>query len=529
MLIKDSHKSSNEFFILLFIKLIGFIFLFAFIDSCFQYKTLIGENGCAPIASFLQETKKQFGSAAIWKFPSLFWLSSSDNFILTVFLIGILASISVIASRFTGLSLFLSLLCWLSVINTGSDFFLYIWDTLLIEAGFIAFLVSYIYKNEKYIRLVNITLWLLAFRLWFSMGIVTVLHNNTVPLNGQFIAYFFQNQPMPSKLAFFAYHFHPFAHTLIGLFLLMVEVIVPFAILHAKTRGIAFYIFVFFSILIFLVGNYAWFNLLSIILAIPLLIQTKQGEYIYHKTKRLKLTGLRLAFNSASRVIIPIIYTQIILQSLLLIFICFPLGNRYLNFLNYYSDSPNFLAWENKNYFTKILSVPIHLGTNLKIANPYGVFKGIPVKRWEIAFEVCNDTVKGPFKKVPYQYKPGFNSGSSFFAPHHPRLEQQLFYEAQQGNFSANYTPYQNKLNTVCWTQNYLKRLFDSDKAENGSYTYVKINVIELRYNTTSDYAITGLLWQKRNVFSYYVNEKSVNCALIKSDNFLKYNKHSEK
>ncbi len=530
MLIKESHNNSSEFFITLFIKLIGFVFLFAFLDSFVQYKILIGENGCAPIASFLKEAKIQFGNTAIWKFPSLFWFSSSNNFIVTIFIIGVLSSISVVLGRFVSISLLVSLTCWLSIINAGSDFFLYIWDTFLMEAGFITFLVSIIYKHEKYFRLTHFILWFIAFRLWFSMGIVTILHNNSVPINGAFIKYFLQNQPMPSKLAFYTFHLPPYIHTLASIILIAVEVIAPFAIIYKKTRGIAFYIFTIFSVLIFLIGNYAWFNILSIIMAIPLLINTSQGERIYNRLKHIKLKTIRLNSINTLRIIVPIIYFQICLQTLLLIFLFFPIGNRYLNFLNYYDNTSTFLNWKNKNYFTSILSLPIQLGTNLKLANPYGVFKGIPIKRWEIEFEVCNDTIKGPFKKIPYSYKPGFTDGSSFFAPHHPRLEQQLFYEAQQGNFSNNYTPYQNKLSKLNWTTKYIENLLHSSYFNNNNYNkYIKVNIIELIFNSKTDYDITGTVWQKKIIFSYFINDKSVNCPLISNNDFIKYKKHSIK
>lgn len=527
MLIKESHKNSYEFFITLFIKLLGFIFLFAFIDSFFQYKSLIGANGYAPVTSFLHEAQIQFGAAAIWKFPSLFWIYASDNFICIIFIIGIIASLAVLLGRFISVSLFLTVVCWLSILNNGSDFFLYIWDTLLLEAGFISFLISFLYRNEKYKGLVLFVLWFFAFRLWFSMGIVTILYNNSVALNGEFIKYFFQNQPMPSKLAFYAYHLPPIVHSLISTILVIIEIVVPFTIIHKKTRGIAFYIFFTFSMLIFLVGNYAWFNPLSMIISIPLLIDTKQGERIHDKLKKYKITTLRLVSFNLFELIVPTIYFQITLQMLLLIFMFTPLGNRYLNFLNYYNYNPGFLEWENKNYFNKILSLPIQLGSNFKLANPYGVFKGIPVKRWEIEFEVCNDTIKGPFKKIPYFYKPGYNSGFSFFAPHHPRFEQQLFYEAQQGNFTSNYTPYQNKLYNLCWTRNYVKQLLKSNTFFNhATYNNVKISIVQLNFNTLKAYRINGNVWEKETVFSYFVSDKMFNCSLINNDDFITYSKH---
>jgi hypothetical protein len=517
----------------IFIRLVSLVFLFAFIDSVLQFNYLIGENGCAPVRDFLNTAHSLYGSRAFFKFPGLFWISSTNLFISCVFILGIISSLLSVLGISVSLNLLISFICWLSVVNSGSDFFIYIWDTLLLEAGFIAFLVSFVNHSTKYDRLIFFLLWLLAFRLWFSMGLVTLLYNSTVGMNASFMKFFFQNQPMPTNAAFFMYHLPASVQGFLSAILVVVEVIFPLLIFINRFRAVVFVAFFIFSILTEICGNYAWFNILTVIVCIPLLVNTSLGEKISARIARIPLKRINWDLRLNSRIVLSLIYFQIFLQILFLIFLFFPIGNRYLNFLNYYNYAPEFTSWVEKSTVNKVITFPIYVGSNFKLANPYGVFKGIPVKRWEIEFERCKDTLDANGERVKYHYKPGMSDGSSYFAPHFPRLEQQLFYESQHGSFYRHYTPFDPGFSNICWTKGFISRLKNSHDYTNmnNSMTvnapkFVKLKVVDLSFNSWERYTESGDIWTKKEVFSFFVPDNSINCPLIPDAYFENYQKH---
>src|SRR5215213_1076898 len=62
----------------LFLRLLGVVYLCAFASMWVQVRGLFGSRGVLPVAEFLQMAQEQLGSDAYWRLPTLFWLDSSD-------------------------------------------------------------------------------------------------------------------------------------------------------------------------------------------------------------------------------------------------------------------------------------------------------------------------------------------------------------------------------------------------------------------------------------------------------------------
>lgn len=533
MIVKNNQHNQVIFLSELFIRLTFLVFLFAFIDSFVQFKYLIGENGIASARNFLYSAHRTFGNTALFQFPTLLWISQTDSFITSLFVIAILCTLLGIFGIFVSTNLFIVFFSWLSIVNSGSDFFIYIWDTYLLEVGFVAFLVSMLNTSGKHQNFVVFLLWFLVFRLWLSMGLVTVFYNNSIGISGDFMKYFFQNQPMPTSAAFFMYHLPSITHSVLSFLLLFIELILPFFIFIKRLRVLSFIGFCGFSILIQIFGNYAWFNILTVVTCIPLLINTKTGERLTALPLQKLLLRRGFKFSGNHRLIVLLMGFQILLQSLYLLFMFFPIGNRYLNFLNYYNYRPEFTSWAQQSFLRKALVFPTFIGSNFKIANPYGVFKGIAVKRWELEFSLSDDTLNSISKKVNYFYKPGLSDHNGFFAPHFPRLEQQLFYESQQGAFFRNFTPYENKFSHACWTKGFILNLLKDgeyrstrDSISSNHYRFVKLTMMELSFESVENHKKTGRIWVKKPIFSFYLSNNSINCPLVPDYYFERFKKH---
>lgn len=525
--VKSTGLSINQ----LYVRLVALTFLFAFADTFLQFETLVGRDGIAPINKFFECIYAHLKSDSYLLFPSLFWLNNSTQFISVVIIIGSITSFLALSGIYCSLNLIVCCVCWLSIINSGGDFFIYIWDTMLIEAGLIATVVARIQKQTKLNQLNNFLPNLFIFRLWFSMGMVLIYDNKSVTLSAEFIQLFLQNQPMPTHLSYFLYHLPSVFKSFASFALFFVEIIIPFFIFIPRLKPIAFFAFLFFSILIQLSGNFAWFNLLTIFCSLPILNNTLLGTRIETFLSKIALNTYQIKVPYFDKLFSFFVYYQSILQLILLSLLFFPIGNRYLNFLNYYTHSVEFNKIERKHPFFQILSIPLKLGSAFKIANPYGVFKGISVKRWELEFELLNDTLSKKNYPVKYFFKPGFDEKYSFFAPHIPRLEQQLFYEAQHGSFFKHYTLFNSIFDNNCWTNGYIKFILNQsncDKTTNDRKfnKWIRINLIELNYNSFDKYKKTGSIWNKNKLTSFYVNCSQISCPILPESYYQKFNKH---
>ncbi len=101
------------------------------------------------------------------------------------------------------LSLLLLYVLYLSLLYGGQNFMTYQWDTFLLEAGFLALLLSF--ARTPGIWLLR---WLL-FRFMFMSGVVKLLSGDPNWWNLSALSYHFLTQPLPTPLAWYAAHLPP--------------------------------------------------------------------------------------------------------------------------------------------------------------------------------------------------------------------------------------------------------------------------------------------------------------------------------
>ena len=131
----------------LFVRGTGFIFLVAFFSLWTQVHGLIGEQGVLPAGQLMDGATQYFdqnnlGAERYFRFPTLGWLASGDSALTTFALLGIIASALALSGVFPTITLFISWLMYLTLARMGQDFLGFQWDSLLLETGFIALLIS---------------------------------------------------------------------------------------------------------------------------------------------------------------------------------------------------------------------------------------------------------------------------------------------------------------------------------------------------------------------------------------------------
>jgi|CXWL01.1.fsa_nt_gi hypothetical protein len=511
-----------------------------------QWHALCGRSGLLPITDFAARARDVSPHWYLVRFPSLFWISQSDGFAWVILGAGVVGGLLIVIDRARTLGLTTTFAAWLTIVNFGGDFFAYPWDTLLLELGFGAIFLSAFRNDWPCLRLALAAVMLSSFRLWFSMGMDKLLFNNTAWASLEFSRYFYPNQPMPTPVAWHLAQLPEWTQQVITAMTLGVEVIMPLLLVSARLRSWMVLVLVGLSVMIQLSGNFAWFNLLAIAAMIPFLIGTPFGSALAARLSPSPRPGMpeshstRLPRTSLHTLGAAILVFQIGVQAVLIVLLFFPVGNRYLNFLNYVAYREDVLEWEGDSLPRTALLAPLRLASNFRIANPMGVFKGIAWRRWDVELQAAEDEAGQVFRTFAYRYKPGAGNPPLFFAPMFPRFEQQLFYEAQQGSFFAHNTFLRMGGRPAIWTQRLLLGLwdgrdlraqwFDKDPLAGRPASSIRVRLHELTFATSKARRESGAFWEDKVVYvRVFASRQDIlreKGPLIPDDVFLSLGKH---
>src|ERR1051326_5668555 len=161
----------------LFLRLLGVIYLVAFVSLAVQIKGLVGKDGILPVGDFLKG-RQQGGTKRFWRLPTLCWFNSSDSFLLLLSWGGaVLASLEIIGVAVIP-TLVLMWVFYLSLATACRVFLGYQWDILLLETGFLAIFLGPLEFAPHFppasapSRIILWLLWWLLFRLMFASGVV---------------------------------------------------------------------------------------------------------------------------------------------------------------------------------------------------------------------------------------------------------------------------------------------------------------------------------------------------------------------
>ena len=241
------------------------VYLIAFVVAARQFRPLAGEDGLLPLAD----------ATEYWSFrenPSIFHWFDSDR------AIGIAAwtGVGLSALALLGLPSFLGTIprmaVWLtlwglyqSFVNLGQDFYGFGWESMLLEAGFLAIFLG---GGGMAAPAVVILLfrWLL-FRNMFGAGLIKI-RGDDCWRDLTAMEYHYETQPMPNPLSWFAHHLPRWMHKAAVLTNHVVELLIPFLYFAPQPfAAIAGVVTIGFQLWLMLTGNFSWLNLLTAVLA----------------------------------------------------------------------------------------------------------------------------------------------------------------------------------------------------------------------------------------------------------------------
>jgi ribosomal protein L31 len=253
----------------LFPRLLGAIYLIAFLSLLVQVRGLYGAQGILPIADYTARLRRHFGARAWRLYPSLFWLNAGDPFLLGCIWAGVVLSLLLLAGIFVFPALILLWLFYLSFTSLGQDFLSFQWDALLLEAGFMTIFLP---LADPASPLVAFAYHFFLFRFMLSAGVVKLASGDPNWRRLRALLFHYETQPLPNRLAWYAHQLPAGIQKLSCLGTFFFELVVPVLCLGPATlRLAACALLLGFQTLLLLSGSYGFFNLLTMVLCVPLL------------------------------------------------------------------------------------------------------------------------------------------------------------------------------------------------------------------------------------------------------------------
>ncbi|MDZ4264370.1 MAG: lipase maturation factor family protein [Mycobacterium sp.] len=248
------------------------IYLIAFVGAARQFRALIGEHGMLPVPRFVDRVAFRVA-------PSLFHLHYSDRFFTAVCWSGAALAGALVAGADDLVPLWAATLAWLalwamylSIVNVGQRWYGFGWESLLLEAGFLAMLLG----NDDTAPPV-LTLWLarwLLFRVEFGAGLIK-MRGDPCWRDLSCLDYHHETQPMPGPLSWFFHHLPKPLHRVEVAGNHVAQLVVPIALFAPQpVASVAAAIVIVTQLWLVLSGNFAWLNWLTIILAFSAVDQT---------------------------------------------------------------------------------------------------------------------------------------------------------------------------------------------------------------------------------------------------------------
>ncbi len=252
----------------LILRLLGFVYVFAFLGLIFQGPGLLGSHGLTPAAQYVDALKTT--SQGFWQVPSIFMFGASDTALSAWAYVGLLLAIACLVGYANLPSLLLLWFIYGSYERIGQTWFAFGWEIQILETTMLAAFLAHPWDPRPFAArqppIVSIVLvrWL-VFRIMLGAGLIK-LRGDACWTDLTCLDWHFETQPIPNPLSPL-FHFAPhWVHATGVAFNHVVEVAAPFFVFGPRRlRLIAGVVMAAFQITLILSGNLAFLNWLTLI------------------------------------------------------------------------------------------------------------------------------------------------------------------------------------------------------------------------------------------------------------------------
>ena len=399
----------------LFLRLLGVVYLVAFASLAVQVAGLVGERGLLPAGPFLEWAHSIYGREAYRLLPTLFWLGA-DNVSLQL---AAWAGVALAALLILGVApLPVLVMLWalyLSLTVAGQSFLSFQWDALLLETGLLAALWAppgwLPWREESPPS--GVIRWLLVFllfKLMFLSGATKLLSGDPTWRHLTALDYHFETQPLPTWVGWYAHQQPSILHRAETAVMFLIElgapwlVFAPWRLRGLRYAGVAGLVLLQAGIA--LTGNYGFFNLLAVVLCVPVLDDGLLGRILPLKPA----PGAREGrwWRAAVHALAP--------------------GFFLLSVLSFWAEIAYTLpGGAGTALLPRWAAAGLGWVAPLRSFNGYGLFRVMTTERPELVVEGSRDGLQ--WAEYDFRYKPGpVTRRPGFVEPHHPRLDWQMWF-----------------------------------------------------------------------------------------------------
>jgi hypothetical protein len=439
---------------------LGAIYLIAFLVAASQFRPLAGEDGLLPLDRYVERTDPRAS-------PSLFYVLPSDRAIgLAAWLGGGLALLVILGvPQFVGTvptaaAFFLLWTLYLSFVNAGQLFYGYGWETMLLEAGFLA-----IFLGAAGTAPPDTVIWLfrwLLFRMMFGSGLIK-LRQDPCWRDLSCLDVHYETQPMPNPVSWYAQHLPDAVHRLGVIVTLLVEVVVPFLYFAPQPFAtVAGLVTIGFQAMLILTGNFAWWNWLTALLAVSTFDDA--------------VLSAALPVTAPTTAPLPIGH-QIVTGLVALVV----LGLSYYPVRNLLSRRQAM----NASY------------DPFKLVNTYGAFGSITTDRFQLVIEGTNvtDPEEDDWRAYTFKGQPvRLDERPPQWAPYHLRLDWQLWFAAMSPS-PRRHGWFLTLMEKLLAGDEQLEKLLESDPFPDEPPRFVRALRYKYEFTAPADRAETGRWW----------------------------------
>ncbi|MGW4772127.1 lipase maturation factor family protein [Nocardia sp. NPDC004278] len=445
------------------------IYLIAFSAAARQFRALIGARGMLPVPEYVRRVSFR-------RAPSIFQLHYSDRYFAAVAWSGAALSAAIAAGALHLVPLWGAMLMWavlwvlyLSIVNVGQAWYSFGWESLLLEAGFLAIFLG----NDRVAPPV-LVLWLirwLLFRVEFGAGLIK-MRGDSCWRDLTCLYYHHETQPMPGPLSWFFHRLPKPLHRVEVAANHFAQLVVPWGLFTPQpVASVAGALIIVTQLWLVLSGNFAWLNWVTILLATTV-IDGSSAAAVLPVPKPPSLAAAPPWF---AGLVIACTVAVVILS--------------YWPVRNLISRQQRMNASFN----------PLHL------VNTYGAFGSIGRTREEVVFEGTDDaeiTERTHWREYEFKGKPGDpHRLPRQWAPYHLRLDWLMWFAAISPAYARG------------WLLGFVERLLRNDPATlrllrrcpfpDAPPTYVRARIYLYRFATPAELRHERTWWHRTLVGDY--------------------------
>ena len=446
----------------------GAIYLVAFLVAFNQFPALLGERGLLPAPDFIRQIPFD-------RIPSLFHLRYSDRLLRAAAAIGIVLSVAIVLGIVDAAPVLVWMLVWLvlwvvylSIVNIGQIFYGFGWESLLLEAGFLA-----IFLGPASIAPPIVVIWMfrwLLFRVEFGAGLIK-LRGDPCWRDLTCLYYHHETQPMPNPLSWFFHHLPRPLHKAEVAGNHFAQLIAPIGLAFPQPiSDAAGLVIIVTQLWLVLSGNFSWLNWVTIVCAVAALDNAA-------------LSSL-LPIHSAVLTAQPG-WFQVVLLALTLFILVLS-----------YAPARNLLS---RRQLMNFSFNPFHL------VNAYGAFGSITRVRYEIVVEGTAALALGPatdWKEYEFKGKPtALRRLPPQVAPYHLRLDWLMWFAAMSS--PGEHTWFIPLLIKLLQNDRPTLKLIKRNPFAEKAPAYVRARLYRYRFSTPAERRTTRQWWMRQLVGDY--------------------------